>query len=266
MPLDQADGLRRMFVHARVRFIPVVSNPHVAFGGVLLERLCTAFAEHGRRTLVVDASERAAEPDSLAAIDLAGCIETLSPTVSYLAARGLPLRHVDSTGSTAAFLTAVSDAAPAAEVVLVHAPASDLCRLFNRSKDAFQVRPLLLADDRPASVTHAYAALKLLTQRGGMMVHDLLLGAAPNSPRAGRIAQQIATCADTFLGALLRDWAQIDPASDAAEPPTPALARLAAELLRPAAPADAVADSASMPFYVDRPPQSPVRSGSRAMN
>jgi len=262
MPLDQADGLRRMFAHTRVRFIPVVSNPHVAFGGVLLERLCTAFAEHGRRTLVVDASERAAEPNDLAPIDLAGCIETLSPTVSYLAARGLPLRHVDATGSTSAFLTALADAAPSAEVVLVHAPASDLCRLFSRTKDA--VRPLLLADDRPASVTHAYAALKLLTQRGGMMVHDLLLGAAPHSPRTERIAQQIATCADTFLGALLRDWAPVDPASDASEPPTPALRRLAVELLRPAAPPDAARDDAPMPFYVDRPPQSPARA--RAMN
>jgi len=40
-----------------VRFVPVVANPHVAFGGVLLERLCTAFAEHGS-TPWVDAGER----------------------------------------------------------------------------------------------------------------------------------------------------------------------------------------------------------------
>ena len=262
LPQDQADGLRRMFVRSRVRFVPVVSNPHVAFGGVLLERLCTAFAEHGKRTLVVDASERAAEPSDLALVDLAACVETLSPAVAYLAARGLPLRHVDVTGSTAAFLDVVADAAPRAEVVLLHAPATDLCRLFARSKDA--VRPLLLADDRPASVTHAYAALKLLTQRAGLMVHDLLLGAAPHSPRAERIAQQLASCADLFLGAVLRDWARVDPASDACEPPTPALRRLAAELLRPAVPADAAADAASVPFYVDRPQQHPERA--RAMN
>ena len=61
VPLDQAHGLRRLFAHARVRFVPVASNPHVAFGGVMLERLCTALGEHGKHTLVVDAAERSRE-------------------------------------------------------------------------------------------------------------------------------------------------------------------------------------------------------------
>ncbi len=42
--------------------MPVVSNPHMAFGGVLLERLCTALAEHGLHTLVVDAVASAPAP------------------------------------------------------------------------------------------------------------------------------------------------------------------------------------------------------------
>jgi hypothetical protein len=232
MPLDQADGLRRLFAHAQVCVLPVVSNPNVVFGGVMLERLCTAFAEHGRHTLVVDAAERASAPSEMALLDLAECIEPLSAQVSYLAARGLPLRFVDSSGSTNACLQAVIDAAPQCDVVLVHASAADLCRLLARSAEADRVRPLLLADDRPASVTHAYAAMKLLTQRAGLVVHDLLLGAAPQSPRAERIAMQIATCADDFLGAVLRDWVRIDPACDATEPPTPELRRLVREQLR----------------------------------
>ena len=231
-PLDQADGLRRLFAHAQVRFVPVVSNPHVAFGGVMLERLCTAFAEHGKRTLVVDASERASAHAEMALLDLSVCIEPLSPQVSYLVARGLPLRFVDAQGSTHGFLRAVADAAPTADVILVHASASEHCRLFARGGDVAGTRPLLLADDRPASVTHAYAAMKLLTQRAGLIVHDLLLGAAPNSPRAERIAMQIATCADDFLGAVLRDWVQLDPACDPAEAATPALRRLVSELLK----------------------------------
>ena len=230
-PLDQADGLRRLFAHAQVRFVPVVSNPHVAFGGVMLERLCTAFGELGKRSLVVDASERASAHDEMALLDLAACVEPLSPQVSYLAARGLPLRFVDAQGSTHSFLRAVADAAPAAEVVLVYAPASEHCRLFARHGDTRAVRPLLLADDRPASVTHAYGAMKLLTQRAGLVVHDLLLGAAPQSPRAERIAMQIATCADDFLGAVLRDWVQLDPADDPRERATPALRRLVREML-----------------------------------
>ena len=111
MPLDQAHGLRRLFAHARVCVVPVVSNPNVAFGGVMLERLCTAFAEHGKHTLVVDAGERGGEPSELARLDLAEGVEALSPQVSYLAARGLPIRHVNAAGSTAPFLRAVLEAA-----------------------------------------------------------------------------------------------------------------------------------------------------------
>ena len=231
-PPDQAQGLRRLFAHARVRFMPVVSNPNVAFGGVMLERLCTAFAEHGKQILVVDAAERASPPSEMALIDLSECVEPLSRQVSYLAARGLPIRFVDATGSTASFLQAVSDAAPRCDVVLLHASAGELCRLFARRGAPHAVRPLLMADDRPASVTHAYAAMKLLTQRAGLVVHDLLLGAAPNSPRTERIAMQLATCADDFLGAVLRDWVQIDPASHATEAPSPQLRRLVRELLK----------------------------------
>jgi hypothetical protein len=240
LPLDQADGLRRLFAHARACIVPVVSNPNVAFGGVMLERLCTAFAEHGKHTLVIDAAERANAHAEMALLDLAECLEPLSARVSYLAARGLPLRFVDAAGSTNGFLQAVMNAAPQADVLLVHASASDLCRMFARGRDLERdghanVRPLLLADDRPASVTHAYAAMKLLTQRAGLVVHDLLLGAAPQSPRSERIAMQIATCADDFLGAVLRDWVRIDPACDATEAPTPELRRLVREQLRSAA-------------------------------
>ena len=267
-PLDQADGLRRLFAHTRVCMVPVVSNPNVAFGGVMLERLCTAFAEHGKHTLVVDASERASEPFEMAAIDLSACIEKLSPQVSYLAARGLPLRHVDAAGSTASFLHAAIQAAPGCDVLLVHASASDLCRLFMRSDGANPVRPLLLADDRPASVTHAFAAMKLLTQRAGLVVHDLLLGAAAHSPRSERIAMQLATCADDFLGAVLRDWVRIDPATDAREAPTPELRRLVREQLRSALGQTALAEAAppasarplARPTHAARVTRAPNRS------
>ena len=220
---DQADGLRRLFAHRRLITIPLVSNPHVAHGGVLIERLCTAFALQGRHTLVIDAAELANDPGEAALFDLQGCVEVLSDSVSYLPAHGLPLRHVDAQGSTARFLTLAAEAAPHADVLLVHASASELCRLFSRQTEP--PRPLLLADDRPASVTHAYANMKLLVQRAGMAVHDLLLGAAPQSPRAERIAMQLATCADDFLGAVLRDWVHIDPGCDATDAPPPSLQR-----------------------------------------
>jgi flagellar biosynthesis protein FlhG len=241
---DQAAGLREMFAHALVRFVPVVANPNVAFGGVMLERLCTAFAEHGAKVLVIDASDRAREAGEMAMVDLAQCIERLSPQVSFLAARKLPLRFVDSLGSTRAFLQRGAEASPESDVVLVHAGAPELCRMFAPGRgrggaaaaftdvaDADACCPILLADDRPESVTHAYASMKLLAMRAGLMVADLLLGAAANSPRAERIAASVASCAEQSFGAVLRDWARIDPAGDPHDPPGPALRRLVAERL-----------------------------------
>ena len=231
---DQADGLRRMF-GSRTRFVPVVSNPHIAFGGVMLERLCSAFAERRASTLVVDAAERAGLAGEMATIDLGQCIERLSERVSYLPARGLPIRFVDSTGSTHGLLQAIAEAAPRTHVVLIHASAPELCRLFSQRRagtaTAEAACPIVLAEDTPDSVTHAYAAMKLLTQRAGLPVFDMVLGAAPNSPRAERIATQMATCADSYFGAVLRDWARIDPAGDATEPTSLALARLVAHRL-----------------------------------
>jgi hypothetical protein len=218
-PEDQADGLRRLFAPARPRVLPVVSNPNVQRGGLMLERLCTAIAELGLHTLVVDAGERSPGPHELAKVDLPSCVETLSRDVSYLAARSLALRYVDAEGSTASLLPALADAAPQAQVLLVHASATDLARLLGArsfarpSGESPPPRPVLMADDHPASVTHAYAAIKLLSQRAGLWVHDLLLSAAPTSTRARVIPGQLARCAEDFLGASIGHWAQVDPAS-----------------------------------------------------
>ena len=239
---DQAAGLRQMFAHRRCRFVPVVSNPHIAFGGVMLERLCTAFAERGAQVLVVDAGERAGEYDEMALVELGQCIERLSSQISFLAARGLPIRFVDAHGSTRGFLRQAAEAAPGVDVVLVHAPAAEIGRLFSTRRDAGVASfadaltdgdgdgetPIVCADDRPASVTHAYGSMKLLGQRAGLVVFDLLLGAGPNSPRAERIVASLASCVDSFFGAALRDVARIDPTGDATDPASPALRRIAA--------------------------------------
>lgn len=232
LPQDQAHGLRRLFASSRVRFIPVLSNPHVVSSGVLLEGLCAAFAELGLHTLVVDAGELSPQPSELAQVDLAACVERLSEQVSYLAARGLPLRHINAHGSAAQFLEVVADAAPFADVVLLHASAAELARLVASR----EVRPVLLADTDVQSVTHAYAGMKWLSQRAGLMVYSLLLAAPPQLRLAERIAQQISSCADGFLGAVLRDWACMDPRQPASAPMAPELRFLARELLMAAPP------------------------------
>lgn len=215
---DQADGLRRLFAGAQRRHIAVAANPDVAFSGLALERLAAACATRERPVLVVDAAD--AEPHEMAAVDLAACVEPLADNLSYLAARGLPLRHVDARGSCEGFLEALADAAPQAGVVIVHAEPADLGRLFGRQG----LRPLLLAADHPASVTTAYAHMKYLAQRHGLKAFDLLLLAAAQSPRSARIAEQLALTADRFAGAVLHDWAAIDPV---ATEPGPDLVRLA---------------------------------------
>ncbi|MCI4427767.1 MAG: flagellar biosynthesis protein [Burkholderiales bacterium] len=235
MPLDQAHGLRQLFSGHRARFVPVVSNPHIGIGGLMLERLCTAFSTQGARTLVIDAGERSTLADAAVLVDLASAIEHLSPQVAYLAARGLPQRCIDAEGFTSAFLDCVSDATGDIDVAIVHAPGADLCRMFARHDPRHAatgaVYPLLLCDDRPTSVTHAYGALKILAQRAGLLVHDVLLGAAPESPRAARIADRLAACAELYLQATVRHAMRVDPVAHASEPAPPDLQRWAQQWL-----------------------------------
>ena len=240
MPLDQADGLRRLFADVPAqRVLALASNPHVAFTGVAIERLTHALTLAGRHVLVVDAADTSPPPHEWARLDLAAAVERLGPRVSYLAARGLPLAHVDARGSSAAFLDAASAAEPAADVVLVHATASDLARLFGRRA----LRPLVLGADQPEAIKHAYAVVKLLARRCGLMTFDLLLAAAPSSPRLRPIADSLAGCADRFVDATLHAWAVLDPAAHPLDAPADALQRLlaaqlaldAADTLAPAA-------------------------------
>jgi flagellar biosynthesis protein FlhG len=167
----------------------------------------------------------------------------------------LPLRHVDTRGSSAHFLDRLQAAAPQASVLLVHAGASDLARLFTRRA----MRPVLLAADHPESLTHAYAAMKLLAMRCGLMSYDLLLAAPPAGARLPLIAERLASCAENFLGAALCDWVAIDPACDVRDPPGAALTQLVATQLRLEASGHAD-DAPAMPGW---PVQAPSRS---AMN
>ena len=172
-PADQADGLRRLFAAGRrQRVVPVAFNAHADCTAILLERLAGAFSELGANTLVVDAADSAPRANNISEVDLAAAIEPLSDTLSYLAARGLPLRHVNTRGSCEAWLTAVEQAAPQADVLLVHANARDLVRLLGRR----EARPVLVTSLEPDSLTDAYTSMKLLAQRSGLMTFDLLTG------------------------------------------------------------------------------------------
>lgn len=224
-----------MFAACDVYFVPLVHNPNVVFGGVVMERLCTALAGRGLNTLVVDAAATASAPHELAPVDLAACVEPLSARVSYLAARGLPMHYLDARATTAGFLQAVSDAAPLANVVLLHAGAADLRRMFAGRTP----RPVLLVGGRPDSLTDAYASMKQLSQRLGALTYDVVITGDVSERRARTIADRLSDCADHFLGAAVGLTAVVDPASGPSTPVDEPLQRLAAaQLRRPHDPAE----------------------------
>ena len=220
--VDQADGLRRLFARTGCTIVPLVSNPHVKASGVAVERLTAALALQGRKTLVVDAGETSPPPAEASALELAPCIERLSSHIAYLAARGLPRRYVDTHGSAARLLDELTRLVPEAQVLLLHASAPDLARLCTGRA----LRPVVLASDHPEAVKHAYAGTKLLAQRAGWLSFDLLMLAPDRSPRVEAICKTLADCADQFIGASLREWAQLDPMTPAREAPSAALQAL----------------------------------------
>jgi hypothetical protein len=209
MPLDQAQGLRRLFTGAQRRSIALVANPHVPFAGSAIEQLCHAIGKSGRRTLVLDAADTSPPPPEAAALDLGAALQWLTPKLAWLPARGLPQRYVNTRGSSARLLEEIIELAPEADVTLVHASAPDLARLFAPRA----LRPVLLAADHPESVKHAYASMKLLAQRCSWRACDLLIVAPATSPRLPHIATSVARCADAFVGATLSAWAVADPAA-----------------------------------------------------
>jgi len=230
-PRDQAHGLRQLFAGQELRFLPLVHNPQVPGTGAVMERLCAALAEHGLRTLVVDAADSASPAQQLATVDLPACVEHLSPQVSYLAAGGLPMHFLDSRATLGGFVEALRAAAAApavqADVVLLHAGALDLRRMFVGQAP----RPLLLAGNRPDSLTHAYTSMKLLSQRLGALAYDLVVAGDVSPRRAGRMAERLADCADHFLGAALRQVVVVDPQQPAQAPLTADLRGLVADLM-----------------------------------
>jgi hypothetical protein len=222
--LDQADGLRRLFAGHRQRLLPLVANPHVAFAGLVLDRVAAELTAQGREVLVVDASAHSQAAAELTRLDIASGIVRVAPRLSYLAARGLPLAFVDTRGSAAGFVDAILRAAPQCDAIVLHAEAAHLARMFARRA----ARPILLAADHPESVKHAYAAAKLLAQRCELMTFDLVLAGRPGTPRGEAIAGSVARCLDGFLGALLHGWAEVDPAALDSQPAPRELSELLA--------------------------------------
>lgn len=191
---DQATGLRRLFEGRPTRALAVVSNPGVVGSGLLIEYLIGALRAVGHRPLVIDAAETAREPDEWAALDLRWAIDTRNDDFAYLGARGLLQKQLDERGRGRAFLRRAAEASPESDVLLVHAAAPDLARLFA----GHDWRPLLLVDTQAQSAVQAYASLKSLA-RCGLSTFDVLLDAARSPVLGPRVALRLADSASRFL-------------------------------------------------------------------
>lgn len=229
---DQAHGLRQMFSAKAIHFVPLASNPQVMYGGVVLERLCSAFAAYGHRTLVVDAGERARQPSELSVFDPSEGIEKLSEHVRYMPARGLPLKYVDARGDSGAFIDLLASSVTGVDVVVLHASASELVRMLAHRAKGYNLRPLVFTDDSPAGLTQAYASVKLMAQRGHWLSYDLLVCADRESARGEKIAHRLSQCADSFLGAAQHAHLLLNPMEPATQDPDTAFLRMTADLLQ----------------------------------
>jgi flagellar biosynthesis protein FlhG len=100
--------------------------------------------------------------------------------------------------------------------------------------------------------------MKLLVMRRALMSYDLLLAAPPAHRRVPTIAQRLASCAESFLGAALHDWVAIDPACDVRESPSSELCALVAAQLRLDAEAHEPAAAALPPTVWRAPTAAPA--------
>lgn len=200
--LDQAHGLRRLFAHHTVHLVPVVSNPHAAGAHMLMEGLCHGLAAQGLHTLVVDAAPNpyTTGVDVAQAVardlDLGQWIDELDTHTSVLAASPTIGYFADQTGAPALLFEALREAAPSADVILFHADAVVLSGLFAHRR----VRPLVMTTDDASSLTHAYAAMKILAQYGGLMQHSVVMDLPRQAMGLPLAASRLVKCVGDFLG------------------------------------------------------------------
>lgn len=212
--VDQAHGLRSLFAGRQVLWLPIVSNPFVEGGGVVMEHVVAACESLGAKVLVVDAGERSPPASPLTALNLSEGMELLSEGIAYLPARGLIRRHVGEDGTAQGLLDALRLAAPGAEVTLLHAPASELVRLCAGPL----MRPMVLAGDGVEAVKHAYASAKFLRQRLQWSTFDLGLVSSWQPAQLEGLVDHFSTCADRFFDAVLSHWFAVNPAASSDAP------------------------------------------------
>jgi hypothetical protein len=205
---------------------PSCSNPHVVCGGVLLERLSTAFAERGARVLVVDGRRerrlgrrdgdgrpRRVRRAAVAAVD-------------YLAARGLAIRSSMPADRRSPSSSAPPKPPPAAtsssstrarQRAVPHVRARSPRRPRARRRrpavpDRRRRRPPAERDPRLCSMKLLAQRRRPRRQRAAARRRAAFAARRAHRRQAGRLRRHL-------LRRRLRDWAWIDPAGDPCDAP-----------------------------------------------
>ncbi len=216
---DQADGLRRMSRPQPVRVLAVASGK----GGVgktnVSVNLAVALAHMGRRVLVFDADLGLANVDVMLGLQpkynlshvLSGertLEEVLVPGPAGVriipASSGIQRMAELAPAEHAGLIRAFSELSTDVDVLLVDTAAGISDSVVSFSKAAQEV--IVVVCDEPASITDAYALIKLLNKEHKVRRFRVLANMA-NSPQEGReLFAKIVKVTDRFLEDVVLDF------------------------------------------------------------
>jgi flagellar biosynthesis protein FlhG len=213
---DQAEGLRRMSHPHPIRVVTVASGK----GGVgktnVTVNLATAFAQRGRKTMIMDADLGLANVDVVLGlhpaynlshvisgersleeviVDAPGGIKVI-PASSGLQrmAELTPAEHVG-------LIRAFSELSLDLDVLIVDAAAGIAGSVVSFSKAAQEV--IMVVCDEPASITDAYALIKLLNRDHGVRRFHILANMAHTQQEGRELFHKMVKVTDRFLDEVL---------------------------------------------------------------
>jgi flagellar biosynthesis protein FlhG len=225
--MDQAEGLRRMAKPKPVRVIAVTSGK----GGVgktnVTVNLATAFAQLGRKAMIMDADLGLANVDVMLGLqsgsnlshvmsgertleeiimDAPGDIKIIpaSSGIQAMAEMG-PAEH-------AGLVRAFSELTLDVDVLLVDTAAGISDSVVSFSKAAQEV--LVVVCDEPASITDAYALIKLLNRDHGIHRFHILANMAHSVQEGRDLFGKLVKVTDRFLDEVVLDYLGSVPYDD----------------------------------------------------
>ncbi|NOX76124.1 MAG: MinD/ParA family protein [Gammaproteobacteria bacterium] len=215
-PLDQAAGLRRMARPRPVRVIAITSGK----GGVgktnVSVNLGVTLASHGKNVMLMDADLGLANVDVMLGLhpvyDLSHVLSgerTLEEVVCLgpqglrvvPASSGLQAMSELSTAEHAGVIQAFSEISSAPDVLLIDTAAGISDNVVTFSRAAQEV--VVVVCDEPASITDAYALIKLLNRDYGVYRFRIIANRVHSAQEGRALYNKILKVTDRYLDAAL---------------------------------------------------------------